>query len=340
MVAKKFTVSRRLVEFIVTAMGSAGVDTEPLRECLDDAPGGLFGNLETRIPRSLYLEIWQEAEAQIGSDSLGLQVADAIPFGARDASDYLLRSAPTLGDALRLAARLARLFDDAMTPQFVEGGDVAQLQSTLAPGAGSTPALNDYLLARVFKTTRHLANECLIPNAAYLNRPVPANAAEHEAFYKCAVVFEHPINAVMFPSEWLSRPMPQADPGLNAVLQSNVDDALARLPRALSWAAQVSKRISDSLTTKRVPSQNAVARGFGMTARTLRRQLAAEETSYQDLLDRERSRIAQDRISTVGDSPDAIAEELGFQSTSAFFRAFKRWTGMTPREWLSSRVTS
>ena len=180
-------------------------------------------------------------------------------------------------------------------------------------------------------------NECLVPIGVSLNRPTPANPGEHEALYKCPVVFEHPINSITIPAEWLTRPMPQADPGLHAVLQTNVNDALARVPRALSWAARVSKRISDSLTTRRAPTQNAVARAFGMTARSLRRQLASEETSYQDLLDRERSRIAQDRISTVGDSPDAIAEELGFQSTSAFFRAFKRWTGMTPREWLASR---
>ncbi len=334
----KFTVSRRLVQFIVDGMASAGVDTAPLQERIEDATGGLFASLETRIPRSVYLAIWSEAEAQVGSDTLGLKVAAAIPFGARDASDYLLRSCPSLGDALRLAEVVARLFDDCLMPKLVEQSDGTQVQSLLAPGAGSTDALNDYLIARLFKTTRHLAGDGLVPLAVFLNRPAPESTAEHEAFYECPVVFDHPINAVTFPSEWLTRPMPQADPGLNAVLRSSVNDKLSRLPLALSWAARVSKRISDSLTTKRAPTQNAVARTFGLTARTLRRQLASEETSYQDLLDRERSRIAQDRIATLGESPDAVADELGFQSTSAFFRAFKRWTGMTPREWLGSRV--
>ena len=72
-----------------------------------------------------------------------------------------------------------------------------------------------------------------------------------------------------------------------------------------------------------------------MSPRTLQRRLGAEGTSFQDVVDSVREELARiymadtARKYTVGE----LAYLLGFSEISAFTRAFKRWTGLTPTQW-------
>ena len=81
------------------------------------------------------------------------------------------------------------------------------------------------------------------------------------------------------------------------------------------------------------PSKAAVARTLGMSTRNLQRHLAAEGTSFKDLLNAARGSLARSYVDEGRLTVTEIAFLLGFADVSAFSRAFKRWTGMSPREW-------
>jgi len=74
----------------------------------------------------------------------------------------------------------------------------------------------------------------------------------------------------------------------------------------------------------------SVARALGLSARTLRRRLDEEGTSFRKVLDGALGTLAK-RLVAGGDQPiEAAAYAMGFAHPSAFHRAFKRWTGATP----------
>jgi AraC-like DNA-binding protein len=73
-----------------------------------------------------------------------------------------------------------------------------------------------------------------------------------------------------------------------------------------------------------------VARGLGMSERTLKRKLAEQGTSYSELLDRERHSQAVELLRGAA-SIDDVAERLGYSDAANFTRAFRRWTGRSPR---------
>ena len=75
-----------------------------------------------------------------------------------------------------------------------------------------------------------------------------------------------------------------------------------------------------------------VARILGVSARTLQRKLNEEKVSFRGLHDRALRAEAERRILAGQSSYGEIAFALGFSQQSAFFRAFKRWTGMTPTD--------
>jgi AraC-like DNA-binding protein len=68
-----------------------------------------------------------------------------------------------------------------------------------------------------------------------------------------------------------------------------------------------------------------------MSPRTLRRHLQSHETSYKELLEEERKRVALAHIRKQDISIETLAESLGYSDASSFSRAFKRWYGLSPK---------
>ena len=78
---------------------------------------------------------------------------------------------------------------------------------------------------------------------------------------------------------------------------------------------------------------DSVAKALGMSARTLRRRLEAENTTFQELRDALRKGRALEHMRESQLTISEIAYLLGFGETSAFHRAFRRWTGKTPAQY-------
>jgi AraC-like DNA-binding protein len=75
---------------------------------------------------------------------------------------------------------------------------------------------------------------------------------------------------------------------------------------------------------------DTVAAQFSMSNRTLRRRLQQEATSYQEILDDVRAELAGHYLAKEKRGIDEVAFLLGFSDPSAFTKAFRRWTGQTP----------
>lgn len=81
-----------------------------------------------------------------------------------------------------------------------------------------------------------------------------------------------------------------------------------------------------------VPSQSEVARHFGMSERTLQRRLKEEGCVLQSLFEETRRQLAELYLGEPRLALYEVAMLLGYSEPSAFFRAFRRWTGRTPEQ--------
>ena len=79
-----------------------------------------------------------------------------------------------------------------------------------------------------------------------------------------------------------------------------------------------------------------VARELGVGTRTLQRRLSEEQTSWLEVLNRTRERLARHYLRSSDMTPVEVSFLLGFEDPNSLFRAFKRWTGTTPEEWRAS----
>jgi len=140
------------------------------------------------------------------------------------------------------------------------------------------------------------------------------------------VRFGAPATRLLVPTEHLELPLPRADAALRELLERQAHAMLDHLPSAASHAAQVQALANGAFQES---SADRIARMLGMSERTLHRKLAAENTSYRDVIEQTRKRAAF-RYLALGQPLEKIAHSLGYASAQSFQRAFRRWTGTTP----------
>jgi AraC-like DNA-binding protein len=101
-----------------------------------------------------------------------------------------------------------------------------------------------------------------------------------------------------------------------------------------------SERLREYLLAHAAPAQldmETVARKFGMSVRSFRRRLSEEGVTYGVLVDEALVILAKRLLDDPHKSIQDAAYGIGFSEASAFHRAFKRWTGMTPKQYRDSR---
>lgn len=104
----------------------------------------------------------------------------------------------------------------------------------------------------------------------------------------------------------------------------------ARFMRAESMKATVQRTLA--AVREAMPSLEQMAERFSMSSRTLKRRLQGEQARYSDLVETE-MRLRAERLLVEERLPVAeVAHQLGYHDVSNFSRAFRRWTGRTPRE--------
>lgn len=106
---------------------------------------------------------------------------------------------------------------------------------------------------------------------------------------------------------------------------------LVRADYGSTVTGRVRHLIGRALPTGPVPAPEELAERLSVSPQTLRRQLAAEGTTYQRLRDQVRRDHAIAVLTGGRISIERLSRQLGFSEPSAFHRAFRRWTGETPR---------
>ena len=144
-------------------------------------------------------------------------------------------------------------------------------------------------------------------------------------------------NALIGDYAGLDDPLPRADSTLCDLLDQHAQALLDRLPRSDSFADRVRAAIANELTAGD-PTAEHVSEALGMSTRTLRRRLKEEGTSHQHVLDEVRNELARSYLGEGKLGITEVAFLLGFSDASAFHKAFRRWTGRGPGDWLRERA--
>ncbi|MEP1594659.1 MAG: AraC family transcriptional regulator, partial [Halieaceae bacterium] len=152
--------------------------------------------------------------------------------------------------------------------------------------------------------------------------------------FDCPVYFGESASGLVLPTAALSFPVTRNEEDLREFLRQAPYQLVRRdEPGQLRTLSASIEKILSQYSNARLPNAEAVAASLHISARTMHRRLTAEGTSFQQLKDKFRQTLAVHYIARPELSIDAIAALMGFQDNSAFYRSFKKWTGVSPGQY-------
>ncbi|MFI8512164.1 AraC family transcriptional regulator [Streptomyces sp. NPDC085460] len=161
--------------------------------------------------------------------------------------------------------------------------------------------------------------------------PEPRHAAEYAPLFGAPCVFGTGRTTAVFDRADLDEPVLRDAEALADFLRRAPDDVLGCAEWGSTTTGRVRHLIGRALPAGPVPTPEELAERLSVSPQTLRRRLAAEGTTYQRLRDQVRRDHALAELSAGRVSIERLSRRLGFSEPSAFHRAFRRWTGETPR---------
>jgi AraC-like DNA-binding protein len=189
----------------------------------------------------------------------------------------------------------------------------------------------DALVGMYLRMCRSLIGRDFSPLAIELRRPRPAVLDDFDRLWRAPLRFSAEVNRLRFDPEGMERLLDSGNPELARLSDAISARYLARIERH-NIEARVRNVLARRLQQYE-PTQEQVAEILNVSARTLQRKLGDCGTSFKEILDETRHALALAYLSEPHHSVAEITHLLGFSCSSAFTRAFRRWTGHSPTDW-------
>ncbi len=260
----------------------------------------------------------------------GLSVARSMQASNIHALGYSLLSSNTLLDFCHRLVRYYRLLSQAVYYFIEEDEDEIRLVGELLVDICSET--QDAFLGFLVQFMRMLHRPEFAPLRVEFNRPEPQQGPEPFIdFFDAPVDFGCEEIVLHFKREDMIAPLTGANPELAQYNDKIIVDYLARLEEN-DIISQVESKLIECMASGHV-TKEVVAKELNISASTLKLKLAQQNTGFQEVLDNARKNLSLGYMSKSDMTISETAYLLGFTETSSFSRAFKRWTGQSPRQY-------
>lgn len=263
-------------------------------------------------------------------EHLGLVIGKLMTLSHHGQAGIAVMTQDTLADCMKTACRFAdRLFPPI---NFSYESSEEQFRLTMEEHIDLHGLYGFFMEIKVtsfYFILKHLMGQDNEPLLIRFGFPKPSYSDIYKRYFKCPIEFDCARTEIVVDQALANGILPFANRFMaieaeNTLFESLPLNGMTLLPIRLK------KLLLKSYGA--FPSLENAAKAFGMSGRTLRRKLSEEGSSYQSILNDVRCQLSKDLLNEE-DSITEIAFLLGFSDTSAFTKAFRKWTGMSPTEY-------
>lgn len=328
------TVSAGLARSLLDFAVARGPDRERLleRARLSDAA---LDDPDNRVPFDRYVALMQAAKQLCDDPALPLKFGADTDFRKLSIVGLIAHASSTMIEALTQMNRYGRL-----VAEVVGVSDGPRFANTFRDGKlyledrRSDPnaffEMTESTFSRFICGARRDFPKEVFAYAAEVTHDAPPHAAAYEAIWGVPVRFGAAWNAIEMNPAWPAIEIQPDNRYVFGVFSAKADSLLASLERSSSLAGKVESLLMPMLHTGQAGA-DAVAEKLQISRQTLYRRLKTEGASFEAILDGLRKRLAIDYLRERKVSVNETAYLLGFSDPTAFSRAFKRWTGSSPK---------
>jgi AraC-like DNA-binding protein len=290
---------------------------------------------DTRLPIETYLLIQDEAAEYVNDPYFGLHMGEFAEAGSWSILGYMMMNCKTLGEAIEKSGRYSRIIGNLIEARAEMRLNRIRAEFFMPPHA---PNMSRHCFEATLSSTvrmiRNLTGVHLNPSEVTFIYPKPQSIIEYERVFSCPVLFGQKENSLTFDWKIINTPILMPSPGLLEHFERYAQEFLAQLERKDEHTRAVTRIILSKLDDEDLTIEK-VAREMAVSVRTLQKRLEEEQVVFSDLLKDIRQKLAQKYL-RENYSVEQITYLLGFSEPSVFRKAFKKWSGVTPREYRES----
>lgn len=284
---------------------------------------------DERLPMSLQDELWQAVAEQSHDSCTGLQIGRALQLANFDMVGFLLLSSPTLAEAADALVSYSTLIGEGGSFTILSTAQGWKLSYRAEFRCGRLLRL-DAIVASILFGARWLVGQDLTPLAAGFEGADDQCTERQQLFGRAQLVFEQADTWLEFSAADWQRPLHSGSHEVREQMLRLAQQQMQRMhPRTMV------DKVSAQLRQRPWMNRQQTATLLAVSERHMNRKLAEQQLSFRQLADKVRMECALELLKERGATQESMASYLGYSDGSAFAKAFKRWTGMSMRAWLT-----
>jgi AraC-like DNA-binding protein len=290
-----------------------------------------------RVSAEAQAKFLDYAAEALDDSAFGLHLAEQTDPHDAGILFYVATGAKNLGEALTLLERYFRIVNEAVRLKLTRTGEgLAAEVEFLGLPRHVVRQNTEFGISVILKALREIAGRNIRPTRAAFVHARNSDLRDFERFYGCTVEFgrgasEGALSDLLeFSNDALAIPLITADEKLRKALQPFCDMAAKERKTAAGTLRAAVESEAERLLPHGKATAQTVAKALAMSVRTLSRKLADEGTTYAEVVDQLRRSLAFQYLKDPGMSLAQTAWLLGYEGSTSFNHAFKRWTGQSP----------
>lgn len=298
-----------------------------------------FKNSLAPVPTDVVNQIWQDAVQLTQNDAFGLSLIKFFNLPYLNALASLAQASQNIEQALKALEKFHSLVSDNVA---IEVSCTHQIKIRIMnKNAPDTwfPDDIEIAFALILQYGASLPVQEIKPLGLTLTRKQPDNIEHYQRVFNCPIEFSAVEAAIYFSKDALHYPIPSANGTLFSQFEQLLNERLPKPQRAGNISSLKCRTMLylKSLPLKSIPCLQETAANFCMSSSCFKKHLQTEDSSFQQLADHVRKERALELLAKPEMSLKEVAYHLGFANSSAFNRAFKRWTNENPKEYRETR---
>jgi AraC-like DNA-binding protein len=284
-----------------------------------------------RISAVAQVKFLDYAAEAMNDSAFGLHLGEQTD--PRDAGIYfyVVPAAKDIDEALALYARYFRIVNEAVRLKLArKPSGVAVEVDFIGSPRHLARQTAEFGMAALLKGLRVIAGRNFHPTQVSFVHTRSSGAWEFERFYRCPVEFGASSDLFEFSNEVLAIPLLFGDPKLLKALEPFCDMAAKERKTAAGTLRAAVENEVEKLLPHGKAKKETVAKAVALSMRTFSRRLAEEGATYEEVVDQLRRSLALQYLKEPSMSVSQIAWLLGYEGSTSFNHAFRRWTGRSP----------
>lgn len=322
----KGTISIALVQEALATAQNKNLDLERLMQKAGISPE-LIQSEKSRISVSAFARLWTEIANQMNDEFFGMD-SHGMRRGSFQLLSKMLMQAETVKIALnQILQFLNAILDDFTSTLFVEE-NYAYIVIYDRQASKTMFTYATYLML-IHGLICWLSGQRLIINKIQLKCAAPLDDHDYKVRFCENIQYHADENYIQFDASYLKITIKQDQKSWHEFIRNTPENLLVRFKNPHALSSIIRKSLMQHPPVEWL-ELNSLAQQLNMSEATIQRRLKTEGTSYQQLKNEIRRDTAIELLTTTTKTLQEISDELYFQDPSAFHRAFKKWTGVSP----------